>query len=265
MVVEDKTTVLPQAPGLALTEELRKSSKTAHGISDALVNARILVVFTDRELFGKAISCFMHIFSCLEELLPGALQSRKELAPFKDVLCESALFRAEAYKQDVQFYLGPDWQSKVTPTTEVASYLQYLRGLRSEPLLLLTHAYTQYLAMASGGQIIARMARSQMQLPQGQGTKAFEFGPAANASELKVGLKSRMDGLGEVISDNERQQILNEHLKVFSYNNSIIGSFPIGWWASARGLVLLVPPMTRYTLLLLAVAIPAYWLAKRKD
>jgi len=31
--------------------------------------------------------------------------------------------------------------------------------------------------MASGGQIIARMARKQMALPQDQGTKAFEFGP----------------------------------------------------------------------------------------
>ncbi|KAF5839797.1 heme oxygenase [Dunaliella salina] len=262
MVVESKEPPSPQPP--TLTEDLRKTSKTAHGISDALTNARIIVVFTDRELYGRAISCFMHIFSCIEELLPGALESRKELAPFKDVLRESALFRAEAYKQDLQFYLGPDWQARVTPTPEVASYLQYLRGLKSQPLLLLTHAYTQYLAMASGGQIIARMARRQMQLPQEHGTKAFEFGPAVNASELKLGLKCRMDSLGEVLSDDERQQILREHLKVFSYNNAIIGSFPIGWWASARGFVLLVPPMTRYTLLLLAVAVPAFWLANKK-
>eukprot|EP00983_Pelagomonas_calceolata_P085362 1156533-Pelagomonas_calceolata.AAC.7 len=141
MVVEDKTTVLPQAPGLALTEELRKSSKTAHGISDALVNARILVVFTDRELFGKAIrqrSSSLGLYKAgkvsTRHFYPFASSARRhatmfakpkkqafppkekscypfpprlaELAPFKDVLCESALFRAEAYKQDVQFYLG---------------------------------------------------------------------------------------------------------------------------------------------------------------
>lgn len=59
-------------------------------------------------------------------------------------------------------------------------------------------------------------------------------------------------------------QILDEHLKVFSFNNAIIATFPIGWWASARGLVCLVPPMTRYALLLLAVASPSYWLMNRR-
>eukprot|EP00983_Pelagomonas_calceolata_P085360 1156533-Pelagomonas_calceolata.AAC.5 len=91
---------------------------------------------------------------------------------------------------------------------QLIAHMQYSVAMLGCWLLLSCSVWPwpPYLAMASGGQIIARMARSQMQLPQGQGTKAFEFGPAANASELKVGLKSRMDGLGEVISDNERQQ-----------------------------------------------------------
>jgi len=59
-------------------------------------------------------------------------------------------------------------------------------------------------------------------------------------------------------------QILDEHLKVFGFNNTIIATFPIGWWASARGLVCLVPPMTRYALLMVAVAAPSFWLMNRR-
>ena len=47
--------------------------------------------------------------------------------------------------------------------------------------------------------------------------------------------------------------MLAEHLKVFSFNNAVVSTFPIGWWASARGVVLLVPPLTRYSLLVVGI------------
>jgi heme oxygenase len=44
-----------------------------------------------------------------------------------------------------------------------------------EPRLLIAHSATQHLAVASGGQIIARMARKHLRLPEDAGTAAYEF------------------------------------------------------------------------------------------
>lgn len=72
----------------------------------------------------------------------------------------------------------PDWARLVASgqTEAVAAYKEHLRKLAAQqPLLLLAHAYTQYMAMAAGGQIIRRAARRQMGLPEDRGTAAFEF------------------------------------------------------------------------------------------
>lgn len=52
-----------------LTEDLRKASRQVHDISDALVNARLVALFTSRTLYAKAIGCFYLVFEELEKLL----------------------------------------------------------------------------------------------------------------------------------------------------------------------------------------------------
>lgn len=67
-------------------------------------------------------------------------------------------------------------------TREVQAYLDHLDELAArEPALLLAHAYTQYMALCAGGQIIQRMVRRAMSLPPDQGTAAFTF-PVREAS-----------------------------------------------------------------------------------
>ena len=54
---------------MALTDRLRAASKKSHSVSDALVNARLVVLFTDRELYARALACFFFVFSALEAAL----------------------------------------------------------------------------------------------------------------------------------------------------------------------------------------------------
>ena len=43
----------PEPP--TLTKRLKAAGKELHTISDALVNARLVALFTSRELYGKAL------------------------------------------------------------------------------------------------------------------------------------------------------------------------------------------------------------------
>eukprot|EP00798_Chlamydomonas_sp_ICE-L_P012802 gene12802-16060_t len=71
------------------------------------------------------------------------------------------LYRTEAFAKDLDFYLGPSWRSTLKPSPEVVTYQNHLRSLaakKDNAYLLLSHSYTQHLAMVAGGQPITVIA-----------------------------------------------------------------------------------------------------------
>lgn len=54
---------------LLFTEQLRASSSSLHGVSDALVVAKLMVAFTDRRVYGLALGSFYHVYLAIEQLL----------------------------------------------------------------------------------------------------------------------------------------------------------------------------------------------------
>lgn len=54
---------------LLFTEQLRASSSSLHGVSDALVVAKLMVTFTDRRVYGLALGCFYHVYLAIEKSL----------------------------------------------------------------------------------------------------------------------------------------------------------------------------------------------------
>lgn len=72
----------------------------------------------------------------------------------------------------------PGWKdaaaAEVTPA--VTQYVDHLGDLaRQDPGLLLAHAWTQYSALASGGQAIKRMVVKAFKDPDSRGTAMFDF------------------------------------------------------------------------------------------
>ena len=54
---------------LLFAEQLRVSSSSLHGVSDALVVAKLMVTFTDRRVYGLALGSFYHVYLAIEQLL----------------------------------------------------------------------------------------------------------------------------------------------------------------------------------------------------
>ncbi|GAX73429.1 hypothetical protein CEUSTIGMA_g881.t1 [Chlamydomonas eustigma] len=240
---------------LRLTEQFNDASKSVHSISNLLVNSRLLVLFTQRQLYARAIACFYFVFKALEDALIVAFERDKSIGSLKEVI--QPLFRAQAFEEDLIFYLGPHWRSQVQRSAAIVAYEERIKHLlETDPRLLLAHVYTQHLAMAAGGQIIKRMARKQMQLEDGHGTAAYEYPEGRpSASELKSALKTKIDEVGTTFSEEVCKKLVEEHCLVFKYNNEIITAFRIRWQPFLKGLWVLCTSQTAVKITV-AVLIP---------
>ena len=112
---------------------------------------------------------------------------------------------------------------------EVKAYQAHLDSLAaSAPVLLAAHAFTQLLAVASGGQILARMIKKGLRLPEGEGVAAYTYA-TGQPRALKAALKLHIDSLQGELSAAEVEALVGEHCKAFSFNNAIIRGYRIGY------------------------------------
>lgn len=56
-----------------LTVRFRKATHKIHNLSNSLVSARLLLLFTDKTLYGRALSCFYLVHKQLDESLRVAI------------------------------------------------------------------------------------------------------------------------------------------------------------------------------------------------
>ncbi|KAL4422440.1 hypothetical protein ABPG75_008637 [Micractinium tetrahymenae] len=221
-----------------LTERLNANSKKIHKRSNAMLLAKVATLFTDRTLYGMAIGQFYPIFVELEGALRAAVESDERIAPLKPTL--QPLWRVPAYEADLAFYLGPDWRARIPASKAVDAYVARLREVAVEwPLLLLAHTFTQHTAGLSGGRVVKRMARKYMHLPEDQGTAIFEF---PGGVELKEAFKARLDAVGQGLSEEEVQAVLDEQIVAFEHNIRIMKEFKIGLLPQLRAPLRLLPP-----------------------
>ncbi len=145
------------------------------------------------------------------------------------------LFRTSQFQQDMVYYFGPQWRNELERRSHfpaVTQYLDHLRELaKSQPILLAAHAYTQHSAVASGGQILSKIIRKGLNLPDGSGTAAFVF--SAPPRELKSTLKHAINSLEVELSKEEVHTMILQHQEVFIYNNSIIKGYRVGFFSPA--------------------------------
>jgi heme oxygenase len=93
-------------------------------------------------------------------------------------------------------FSSPTWRQQLPNTPELHSYLAHLKQLAaSRPYTLLAHAYTQHLAILSGGQILKGLIRKTLDLPQNEGTAAFEYpGVSGHVVGIKNGCNVQVEG-----------------------------------------------------------------------
>lgn len=60
-----------------LCERIFAESRKIHTVSNGLVQSKLLALFSDRVLYGEAISCFYFVFKAIEDAIEDALTTNR--------------------------------------------------------------------------------------------------------------------------------------------------------------------------------------------
>ncbi|KAG7395640.1 Heme oxygenase 2 [Phytophthora boehmeriae] len=187
---------------------MRAATREIHSVSDSLINLKLVVALTDKQLYGRALLLFYYIYAQLE----SAIKTNKDHEAFQglhELLADIA--RADGIAKDLNYYLGEDWSTKYQPTSAVQAYVKHLQGLEKK-----AHA-----VCFSGGQMIQKLVKKSFAPPTGEGLNAFAF----NVKSRMVLRNSIKDKINAVPCDEATTKfILAESMSCFKMNNQVVRS-----------------------------------------
>ncbi|KAM5288122.1 heme oxygenase 1 [Ctenodactylus gundi] len=198
-----------------LSEALKEATKEVHTQAE---NSEFMRNFqkgqVTREGFKLVMASLYHVYVALEE----SIERNKDNPVFAPLYFPEELHRRAALEQDMAFWYGPRWQEVVPYTPATQHYVKRLLEVgRTEPELLVAHAYTRYLGDLSGGQVLKKIAQKALDLPaSGEGVAFFTFPSIDNATKFKQLYRSRMNSLE--MSPGLRQRVVEEAKTAFLLN-----------------------------------------------
>lgn len=180
----------------------------------------IFTALNSNNVWAEGLLIFYEIFKFLEDAMKE--KSHENLGK----LAIDDMYRTEAFEKDLDFYLGQDWRKTYIIRSSVKNYLNHLETLlTTNSNLLMAYVYHLYMGLFSGGQILKKKRQLQGKLltnDDGEflGNAVTEF--TVSISDLKKDLKGRMNEIAEKLDDNTKNLLVQESIKVFELNNSII-------------------------------------------
>lgn len=155
-----------------------------------------------------------HIYTALE----AEIEDNKENPVYAPLYFPEELHRRAALEQDMAFWYGPRWQEAIPYTKATRRYVRRLQEVgRTEPELLVAHAYTRYLGDLSGGQVLKKIAQKALDLPSsGEGVAFFTFPNVVSATKFKQLYRSRMNSLE--MTPEVRHRVIEEVKSSFLLN-----------------------------------------------
>ena len=199
----------------------------------------VFAALSNDSVWAEGLLIFYEIFRFLEEAMDRLNHS---LIGELDI---EGMRRTEAFKQDLAFYLGKDWEKHYQPREVVTKYVSYLKEIEmSNPYLLLAYVYHMYMGLLSGGQILQKKRQFF--------SKFFPFGGASDLgyevtkfgthsiAHIKRELVKAMNEVAENLDEDTKQQLIDESRTLFLKNNEIIKTVKGATQVLIQKLVLLI-------------------------
>ena len=160
---------------LMLASMLKEGTQKSHSLAESV---QFVKRFRKKqitwELYQLLIRDLYFVYATMEELLDKLSETNENVRS----LNYPELKRKESLEQDLEFFYGSDWKTKIMESSPcyqdpanmspaTANYVARLRYCAKQPNggeLLLSHAYTRYLGDLSGGQLLKRMTRRSLDL-----------------------------------------------------------------------------------------------------
>eukprot|EP00521_Asterionellopsis_glacialis_P010498 CAMPEP_0195290310 /NCGR_PEP_ID=MMETSP0707-20130614/6223_1 /TAXON_ID=33640 /ORGANISM="Asterionellopsis glacialis, Strain CCMP134" /LENGTH=566 /DNA_ID=CAMNT_0040350423 /DNA_START=96 /DNA_END=1793 /DNA_ORIENTATION=+ len=209
------STIAPKRPSLA--EALKNGTAISHqAAEDVHFVKNFIRGKIDRTLYGELVLSLHHVYKALEDQL-----NRHAPTHFATCHFPQQLSRQEALEDDLDFWKGSSQTTNNTMSPATQDYVDRIHHIaKTDPLMLLSHAYTRYLGDLSGGKILARVARRAMDLDKdGTGLRFYHFDQIQNAKQFKDTYRQSLDDL--VLSSKQISKLVAEANVAFVLNMRI--------------------------------------------
>ena len=210
-----------QEKSVPFVKQMRQRTRNIHDKSDALVNLKLGLTLSDDTVWSEGILTFTNIFLFLENAL-----SRNQDSLLGDLDIDG-MRRTEAFAKDLKSFYGNQWEQKLETmgeTTPVKNYISHLEKIENEnPYLLSAYIYHLYMGLLSGGQILSAKKRISGK-SDSQGEEIFKVDKPNSVSSLKKKIREAMEDMSEHLDEETKEDILNEGVRVFELNNTLIHS-----------------------------------------
>ena len=184
----------------------------------------------EKKSYIRLLSDLYHIYSAMEE----EFERHKEDLILSNIYFPE-LFRKESLKKDLKYYLGPDWEEKITQTNSCKEYVARIKEVsNTNQDLLISHHYTRYIGDLSGGQVLKNIAQTALEVPD-VGMNFYLFKDIENEKEFKQDYRDILDNLP--FDQNEIDAIIEEANYAFKLNMKVFNEIE-GNLISAIGKVL---------------------------
>ncbi|KAG9340455.1 hypothetical protein JZ751_021568 [Albula glossodonta] len=217
LVYEDKEVEENVRPD-DLSEMLAAGTKESH---DKAENTQFVKDFLRgrirRELFKLGTVALYFTYTAMEE----EIERNKDHPQFAPLYFPTELHRQEALVRDLEHFYGEDWESQVSCSPATQHYVDRIHEVgRSDPVLLVAHAYTRYMGDLSGGQVLKKVAQRALKLPPtGEGVNFYHFEGIHSAKSFKQLYRSRMNELELDVPTKEK--VVAEANLAFQFNMEV--------------------------------------------
>lgn len=184
--------------GSGLAVRLREGTKQAHTAAENTAFMKcFLKGIVETDPLRRFIADLYFVYSALEDALH---QQQKHPVVGPTIFPE--LERRPALAADLAFYYGDDWLEQIAPSAAAQEYISRLKAVATTyPEQLVAHAYVRYMGDLSGGQGLRTIARSALNLPEGQGTRLHEFDQLPTPEARRAFKFRYRDALNELAVD----------------------------------------------------------------
>ena len=174
-----------------LAIRLKEGTKESHSAAE---NTKFVASFlrgvVDYEEYRKLLTNFYYVYDTMEQRIRETEDPMVQAIKFED------LERKEEIERDLEYYYGPDWKDKQTPSEACNTYCHRINEVaEKDPYLLIAHHYTRYIGDLSGGKILKEIAARVLKPPVGKGLDFYEFPSIPNAKEFKNNYRAVLDSL----------------------------------------------------------------------
>ena len=205
-----------------LANQLREGTKQSHRLAE---NTAYMQSFVKGELkqltFRQFLANLYFVYDALETEL---LKHRHHIAI--GLLYFSQLNRKANIEEDLAYYYGKDWRTKIVPSEATKNYVSRLQQIpTTEPILLVAHAYVRYLGDLSGGQALKNIVRTGLNLPEGLGTRFYEFDAFDSIGAIREFKQQYRHALNSLPLESELAiAIVHEANYAFQLNRDLLDS-----------------------------------------